>query len=108
MINISRNRTNAFDSLIEKAEIGENILTTVRRILDEGEPISDGAPLIYTEKKDGVLPQYDPRTSKWDVAMEAMSRVNAYKVSEYMKDGKPTELVEDTKNVKTETDNSVE
>ena len=108
MITINNIRTNSFEGTIEEAEIGENILTKVRRILDEGEPIEDGAPLIYTEKKEGVLPQYDPRTQKWDIAMNAMSRVNAYKISEYMKDNKPTGLEEDQKNVAEEKPNSVE
>ncbi|QCS35990.1 hypothetical protein [Capybara microvirus Cap1_SP_81] len=28
-------------------------------------------PPIWTERKDGVLPQYDPRTDRWDIAMQA-------------------------------------
>lgn len=31
---------------------------------------------IYTERKDGVLPQYDIRTDRWDLAQEAMDKVN--------------------------------
>ena len=38
---------------MSKYEEGENILTKVRRILDENEPLTDGAPLIYTPKEDG-------------------------------------------------------
>lgn len=34
------------------------------------EPIKDNAPLIYTNRKDGVLPIYDPRTDKWEMAVE--------------------------------------
>lgn len=74
-----------------ECENGENILTKVRRILDENEPLTDGAPLIYTSKKDGVRPEYDIRTDKWNIAMEAMDRVNAYKISEYLKTGEPME-----------------
>lgn len=55
---------------------GETIETKVNRIVNNGEPIKDGAPIIYTERKDGVLPEYDIRTDRWDVAIEAMDKVN--------------------------------
>ena len=35
----------------------ESIETKVRRILDENEPITDGAPIIYTPMEDGVKPE---------------------------------------------------
>ena len=34
---------------------GESIEAKVCRIVNNGEPISDGAPLIYTERKDRLL-----------------------------------------------------
>ena len=55
---------------------GETIETKVNRIVNNGEPITDGAPIIYTERKDGVLPEYDIRTDRWDIAIEAMDKVN--------------------------------
>ena len=36
---------------------GENILTKVRRILTRTNLLTDGAPLIYTPKEDGVKPE---------------------------------------------------
>ena len=36
---------------------GETIEAKVRRITENKEPISDAAPLVYTKKADGVLPQ---------------------------------------------------
>ena len=47
-------RYNPFKEFETKYEEGENILTKIRRILDENEPLTDGAPLIYTPKEDGV------------------------------------------------------
>ena len=47
---------------------GESIETKVERITQTNEPISDGAPIIFTEKKDGVRPEYDIRTDKWDLS----------------------------------------
>lgn len=51
---------------------GETIETKVKRILNNKEPIKDGAPQIYTERKEGVRPEFDIRTDKWDLAIEAM------------------------------------
>ena len=55
---------------------GETIEAKVNRIVNNGEPITDGAPIIYTERKDGVLPEYDIRTDRWDIAIDAMDKVN--------------------------------
>lgn len=55
---------------------GETIETKVNRIVNNGEPITDGAPIIYTERKNGVLPEYDIRTDRWDIAIDAMDKVN--------------------------------
>ena len=41
---------------------GEYIEEKVRRITENNEPIEDGAPIIYTERKDGVNPAYNIRT----------------------------------------------
>ena len=35
---------------------GESIENKVRRITENNEPITDGAPIIYTNREDGVLP----------------------------------------------------
>lgn len=43
--------------------------------MDQNEPITDGAELIFTERKDGILPEYNPRTDKWDIALDAMTTV---------------------------------
>ena len=67
---------------------GESIEKKIRRIVGNNEPISDGAPIVYTEKKDGVLPQYDIRTDKWAIALEAMDKVQGARIAkskEYLK-----------------------
>ena len=55
-----------------------------------------GSPLIYTPKEDGVRPEYDIRTDKWQIAINAMDRVNAYKLSDYTKNGKNPETKKET------------
>lgn len=101
-------RFNPFREFPTKYEEGENIITKVRRILDENEPLTDGAPLIYTPKEDGVKPEYDIRTDKWQIAINAMDRVNAYKLSDYTKNGRNPEMKEETKESKTTTDKPID
>lgn len=55
---------------------GESIENKVRRITENNEPITDGAPIIYTNRDDGVLPAHNIRTDRWDVAQAAMDAVN--------------------------------
>lgn len=55
---------------------GETIETKVRRITENNEPISDGAPVIYTDRKEGTKPEYNIRTDRFDIALDAMDYVN--------------------------------
>lgn len=55
---------------------GERIELKIDRMTQNNEPIGDSAPLIYTPRKDGVIAAYDIRTDKWDIALEAMEKVN--------------------------------
>lgn len=60
---------------------GETIEQKIRRALNNGEGISDQSQIIYTERKDGVNPAYDPRTDKFEIAVEAMDKVTADNIS---------------------------
>ena len=66
---------------IQSVEIqeGETIETKVARITQNKEPITDSAPIIFTEKKDGVLPAYNIRTDRFDIALEAMDKIGRSK-----------------------------
>jgi hypothetical protein len=60
---------------------GETIEQKVDRIVNNKEPITDGAPEIFTPKKDGVIPAYNPRTDRWEIACETMDSLNRPKVA---------------------------
>lgn len=60
---------------------GETIEQKVNRIVNNKEPIKDGAPLIYTDRKDGVLAAYDVRTDRFEIATEAMDKVTKSKLA---------------------------
>ena len=87
MKTINKIRVNNFKGMIEMTEKGETLIKKIQRILDENEPLTDGAPMIYTPKQAGVRDDCNIRTDKWDIAMKAMNRVNEYKLLEYLKDG---------------------
>nr|DAQ38322.1 MAG TPA: hypothetical protein [Microviridae sp.] len=55
---------------------GERIELKIDRMTQNNEPIGENAPLIYTARKDGVIAAYDIRTDKWDIALDAMEKVN--------------------------------
>jgi hypothetical protein len=59
---------------VEKLE-GEPIELKIERIVSNKEPISDGAPSIFTERKDGVISAYNIRTDRFEIAAEAMDKV---------------------------------
>lgn len=61
---------------VNTSQVGETIEQKIERIVNNGEPITDGAPIVYTERKEGVLPQYDIRTDRWDIAIDAMNKVS--------------------------------
>lgn len=60
---------------------GESIEKKIQRVLDENQPITDGADFVYTEKAEGVRPEFDVRTDKWEIANEAMEAVNKSKIA---------------------------
>lgn len=69
---------------VNKSIEGETIEMKVRRIVDNKEPITDGAPLIYGAKGD-VMPGHNIRTDRFEVAVEAtdaISKSNIAKGSE--------------------------
>lgn len=64
---------------------GERIEEKVHRIVNNKEPIKDGAPLIYTDRKDGVKPEYDIRADRFEIAVEAMDKVAQTRLTERKK-----------------------
>lgn len=58
---------------INETKEGETIEQKVMRIMKNKEAIKDGAPKVYTERSEGVKPEYDIRADKWEAAVEATS-----------------------------------
>lgn len=56
---------------------GETLETKIERIVNNNEPIKDGAPILYTERKEGIRPSTNIRTDRFEVAIEAADKVAA-------------------------------
>lgn len=65
---------------------GETIEIKIARILANNEPITDGAPLIYNEREDGVNADTNIRTDRWEVALQANDIVTKSKLAQRMGD----------------------
>lgn len=60
---------------INESYEGESIETKVQRIINNKEPIKDGAPIIHMRREEGVLAGCDPRTDRFEIAVEAMGKI---------------------------------
>ena len=58
-------------------QVGESIEEMIRRCTESNEPIEASAPLIYTEEKEGVQAQYDIRTDRFELALDAIDKYQA-------------------------------
>lgn len=69
----------------------------LRKIINgESNNMEDGVfPTIYTEKKDGVQPEFDIRTDRFEVAIDAMDKINQSIANQIAKSKGETEAVKD-------------
>lgn len=82
---------------VNKGYQGETIEAKVNRIVNNKEPIEDSAPLIYTDRKEGVLPDYNPRADRWDHALDAMDAVAKSHRAKRLENLKAREEAQNTK-----------
>lgn len=59
---------------MENTYSAESQVQKLRRIVENKEPIKNEAPTIYTPKSEGVMPEYDIRTDRFEVAREALEK----------------------------------
>ncbi len=69
----------------------------LRKIISgEANNMEDGVfPTIYTEKKDGVQPEFDIRTDRFEVAIDAIDKINQSVANQIAKSSGETEAVKD-------------
>ena len=69
----------------------------LRKIINgESNDMEDGVfPTIYTEKKNGVQPEFDIRTDRFEVAIDAIDKINQSAANQIAKNKGETEAVKD-------------
>lgn len=69
----------------------------LRKIINgESNDMEDGVfPTIYTEKKDGVQPEFDIRTDRFEVAIDAIDKINQSVANQIAKSKSETEAIKD-------------
>lgn len=69
----------------------------LRKIINgESNDVEDGVfPTIYTEKKDGVQPEFDIRTDRFEVAIDAIDKINQSVANQVAKSKGETEAVKE-------------
>jgi hypothetical protein len=72
----TRNKAQATTLKVNKTYQGERLEEKIQRIVNNKEPITDGAPIIYTERKEGVQPEHNIRTDRFEIAIDAMDAVS--------------------------------
>lgn len=60
---------------VNESTEGETIETKIERIVNNKEPIKDGAPLIYTERAEGVKAGYNIKTDRWEIAIDGTDKI---------------------------------
>ena len=58
---------------------GQTIEQKIERITNNKETIKDNAPLIFTERSEGVKAGYNIRTDRFEVAIDAMEKIEKSK-----------------------------
>lgn len=65
---------------INDSIVGESIEAKIARMLKNGEGEARPVDLIFTERKMGILPDYNIRTDRMEAALEAMDKVSKSKI----------------------------
>lgn len=88
---------------------GTPIEKQIANAMSVQEPIDNSSPIQFTKRSDGVLPDFDIRTDKWDVAQKAMTavadKVRQNRISKMQDIAKGDDTVIPTTNTTTNTEN---
>lgn len=60
-----------------KTYVGETLEAQIEKMTENKEPIPQDMRMIYTERKNGVMPQFDIRTDRYELGTEAMEKMAA-------------------------------
>lgn len=75
------NKMNKTSIKVNDSYKGESIEKKIVRMLNNKETIVGASPLMYTERKDGVLPGCDIRSDKMEYAVELTDKTHKKKIA---------------------------
>lgn len=64
---------------LDQSYEGITIERRIEKLTVNKEPISDNSPMMYTDRKDGVLPQTNVRTDRFEIAQDVMTHASKSK-----------------------------
>lgn len=70
---------------------GELLINKIEKIMLNQERIEETVPYIYTERNEGVKPEFNIRTDRFDIAIDAMEQVNLQRGAVF-KEGKVVKM----------------
>lgn len=76
---ISQNNT------YEALPLEEKLRRKMEGVNEEGTEINEMIPILYTDRKAGVMPETDIRTDRFEVAREAMEKIQIAKAQKAAK-----------------------
>lgn len=62
--------------MVNDSTEGETLEQQVERMISNKEPIKDGSQLIYTERTEGVKPEMNIRTDRFEIAINATDKIS--------------------------------
>lgn len=65
--------------IVNDSDEGEPLEHEIARRMETGEGSEVTSPLIYTEKADGVLPAYNIRADRWEIAIDGFDTISKSK-----------------------------
>lgn len=67
--------------VINDSTIGQTIESFVERLMNNSEELNETLERNYTERKDGVIPEFNIRTDRFELAVEATDKITASKIA---------------------------
>lgn len=77
--------TGSTDIRYNESYVADSIEIKVERIFQNKEGIDESAPIIYTERKEGVLPAFNIRSDRFEIAQEATDKISRSRIAERQK-----------------------
>jgi len=73
--------------VVDTSYQADSIEVKLEKLITNKEPIGKDVPLRFTERSQGILPEYDIRSDRFDIAQTAIEKVHKSNIAK--RDAKP-------------------